>query len=66
MAWVPVHHGAGSISSLQPFEGCGKAELFAADRRKRCARWERARRRPDLWTPERIAKDCAGCKFWQQ
>ena len=62
---IPVFHGKGSMSSLEPFDGCSKRKLYAKDKRKRCSRWEWARRRPHLWTPERIAKDCADCRYWQ-
>ena len=63
-SWVPVTRGEGSVKSLQPFDGCGKAELFKRDARKKCTRWIRAAQKPHLWTAERIAAACAHCSFW--
>jgi hypothetical protein len=57
--------GEGSRRSLVPFPGCNKAALFLMDSRKICTRWVRAKANPHLWTPERIARDCAGCMWWK-
>jgi len=64
MGWVRFNRGAGSNSNLQPFPGCRKAEEYAMDKRKRCSKWVCAERRPHLWTEERIAKSCKGCRYW--
>ena len=66
MDWGAVTCGKGTVKSLQPFDGCGKAELFKRDARKRCTRWVRAIKNPHLWTAERIAATCTGCSFWQK
>lgn len=66
MAWIRITRGNGSVRNLKPIEGCGKAEVFLKDPRRRCTRWIRAMSRPDLWTPERIARDCKRCQYWQK
>ncbi|OIO37616.1 MAG: hypothetical protein AUJ75_03940 [Candidatus Omnitrophica bacterium CG1_02_49_10] len=65
MGWIRITRGKGSVKELTPFPGCGKAEIFARNARKRCSRWICATRRPELWPQERIAAECQGCEYWQ-